>query len=151
MIRPFVKLLLENESSPPADVVNFRRAPEVNLPARRSPTGMLKMGEMTTSPMLPDDKAFETVQLLFRNLTPTEPIVGGPIVKPLMVIVTVADGGMAAPDVVITTAVAEVAPHFAVKPATLLAPEATVGVTDEANQLEGCTSVKMLPDRIEED
>ncbi len=87
--------------------------------------------------MLPDDKAFDGEQKPVRNLNPPEPFVGGPIVKPLMVMVTAADGAMVAPDNVITTAVAEVAPHVAVKSVTLLAPEATVGVTDEAKKLEG--------------
>ena len=44
---------------------------------------------------------------------------------------------MVAPDVVITTDVAVVAPHVAVSPATLLAPDATVGVTDGAKKPEG--------------
>jgi hypothetical protein len=44
---------------------------------------------------------------------------------------------MVAPDVVIITDVAVVAPHVAVSPATLLAPDATVGVTDGAKKPEG--------------
>jgi hypothetical protein len=122
-----------------------------DLPTMRSEEAMVKYTDATIVKMLPDDKAFETGHMLLRNLTPTEPFVGGPIVKPVMVMVTAADGAMVAPDVVITTAVAEVALHVAVKPATLLEPEATVGLTDEAKKLEGYTIVKMLPERIEED
>ena len=122
-----------------------------DFPTMRSEEAMVKDTDATIPIMLPDDKAFETGHMFLCSLTSTEPLVGGPIVKPLIVMVTVADGAMATPDVVITSAVAEVAPHVAVKPATLLAPEATVGVTDEAKKLEGYTSVKMLPERIEED
>ena len=85
-----------------------------------------------------------------RNATPAEPVVGGPIVKPLMVMVN-AEAGMAAPDVVITTAVAEVAPHVAVKPVTLLAPRATEGTTEDAKKLEGYERVRVLPDLIDAD
>ncbi len=42
---------------------------------------------------------------------------------------------MAAPEVVIKTAVAEVALHVAVKSETLLASEATVGITEDAKKL----------------
>ena len=58
---------------------------------------------------------------------------------------------MAAPDVVITTAVAEVAPNVAVNPATLLAPELVEGVTNETKKLEGYKRVKRLPETIKED
>ena len=44
---------------------------------------------------------------------------------------------MVAPDVVITTDVAAVALHAKERPATLLAPDATVGVTDGAKKPEG--------------
>ena len=44
---------------------------------------------------------------------------------------------MVAPDVVITTDVAAVALHTKERPATLLAPDATVGVTDGAKKPEG--------------
>jgi hypothetical protein len=122
-----------------------------DFPTMRSEEAMVKDTDATLpAAMLPDDKAFETEHMLVCNLTPTEPFVGGPIVKPVMVMVTAADGLMAAPDVVITTAEAEVVPHVAVKSATLLAPEATVGVTDGAKKLEGYTSVKMLPEREKE-
>ena len=75
----------------------------------------------------------------------TAPAVGGPIVKPPMVIVTTAAALITAPEVVIATAVADVAPHVAVKPATLLAPEATVGTTEDAKKLEGYERDKTLP------
>ncbi len=122
-----------------------------DFPTTRSEEAMMKDTDETAEKIPPDDNAFESKHTFICNLTPTEPFVGGPIVKPLMVMVTNADGAIVAPDVVITTAVAEVAPHVAVKPATLLAPEVTVGVTDEAKKLEGYTSVKKLPERIEED
>ena len=44
---------------------------------------------------------------------------------------------MVAPDVVIKTDVAAVALHTKERPATLLAPDATVGVTDGAKKPEG--------------
>jgi hypothetical protein len=58
---------------------------------------------------------------------------------------------MSAPDVVITTSLVVVALHVAVKPATLLAPEATVGITEEAKKLEGYETVRALPERMGED
>ncbi len=42
--------------------------------------------------------------------------------------------GIAAPAVVMTMYVFVVAPHVAVKPATLLAPAATIGVTEGAKK-----------------
>ena len=44
---------------------------------------------------------------------------------------------MVAPDVVITTDVTAVALHAKERPAILLAPDATVGVTDGAKKPEG--------------
>ena len=70
------------------------------------------------------------------TLTPTAPAVAAPIASPLIVSVN-AVVPIVAPDVVITTDVAFVAPHVAVSPATLLAPDATVGVTDGAKKPEG--------------
>ena len=64
------------------------------------------------------------------------PAVAAPIMTPEIVIVN-ANAPIVAPDVVITTDVAVVAPHVAVSPATLLAPDATVGVTDGAKKPEG--------------
>ena len=58
-----------------------------------------------------------------------------PIVSPLIVIVNADDEPMKAPEIVMTTAVMEVALHKAVRPVTLLAPAATVGVTGEAKKL----------------
>jgi hypothetical protein len=60
-----------------------------------------------------------------------------PMVKPLMVMVNTDDKLMEAPEIVKTTAVADVASHTAARPATLLAPAATVGVTDGAKKLGG--------------
>ncbi len=56
--------------------------------------------------------------------------------KPLTVRVN-ATVGMAAPDVVIITAVDEQEPHDAVNPVTLLAPETTEGTTEDAKKLDG--------------
>ncbi len=60
-----------------------------------------------------------------------------PIIKPLTVMVNTDDGLMEAPEIVRTTAVVDVALHTAARPKTLLAPAATVGVTDGAKKLEG--------------
>jgi len=82
-------------------------------------------------------------------LTPTEPAIALlPIVKPLMVMVN-ADTLMAAPEIVIITAVEEVALQIAVKFGTLLEPAAAVGVTAEAKKLEGNVRVMVLPDEME--
>ena len=59
-----------------------------------------------------------------------------PIVIPLIVIVKT-DALMAAPEVVITKAVEEVALQVPAKPETLLAPAATMGVMEEAKKLKG--------------
>ena len=70
------------------------------------------------------------------TLIPTAPAVTAPIVNPLIVTVK-AEVLMDAPDVVITKDVAVVALQVAVSPATLLAPAATMGVTEEAKKPEG--------------
>ena len=81
-------------------------------------------------------------------MTPTEPAVAlSPIINPPMVTVN-ADALMAAPDIVIMTAVEEVALQVAVKFGTLLEPAAAVGVTADAKKLEGNVRVTMLPDEI---
>ena len=118
------------------------------LPTMRSEEAMVNETDETRVKIPPDDTAFEIEHAFARNLTSTAPAVAAPIVKPLIVTVN-ADAGMAAPDVVIVTAVAEVAPHVAVKPATLLAPEATEGTTEDAKKLEGYNNVKAMPDRME--
>ena len=118
------------------------------LPTMRSEEAMVNETDETRVKTPPDDTAFEIEHAFARNLTSTAPAVAAPIVNPLIVTVN-ADAGMAAPDVVIVTAVAEVAPHVAVKPATLLAPEATEGTTEDAKKLEGYDNVKALPDRME--
>ena len=100
----------------------------------------------------PDDSTFEILHVFARNAMPTESVVAEPIVKPLMVTVN-ADVGMAAPEIVMTTEVAEVSPHTAVNPGTLLAPELTVGTTPDAKKLAGNDNVNALPNvmRIEEE
>ena len=99
--------------------------------------------------MNPDDTEVDIEHTFDRNLTSAEPAVTAPILKPPIVTVN-ADAVMTAPDVVILTAVAEVAPHAAVKPATLLAPEANEG-TEDAKKLEGYERVKVPPERIGND
>ena len=116
-----------------------------DLPTTRSEGAMVKETDETRVKMLPDDTVLEGGHTPFRKLTFTAPAVGGPIVKPPMVIVTTAAALIKAPEVVIATAVADVAPHVAVKPATLLAPEATVGTTEDAKKLEGYERDKTLP------
>ena len=76
--------------------------------------------------------------------TPRPPAVKPPMVKPVIV-TTNADAGMAAPDVVMTTAVALVALHVPFNPATLPLPAATVGVRDGAKKPEGKLSVMLPP------
>ncbi len=60
--------------------------------------------------------------------------------------VTAAEALMAAPENVIATAMAEVAPHTAVNPGTLLPPEPTVGTTADAKKLAGYKRLNALPD-----
>jgi hypothetical protein len=60
-----------------------------------------------------------------------------PIVSPLIVIVHSDKEATDEPAIVITQAVAEMTLHVAVRPGTLLAPAATMGVVDEAKKLEG--------------
>jgi hypothetical protein len=113
---------------------------------------MVKDADKTRETMLPDDTVLEVVgHKPFRKFTFTAPAVGGPIVKPPMVIVTTVAALMKAPEIVIETAVADVAPHVAVKPATLLAPEATVGTTEDAKKLGGYERTKELPGVIREE
>jgi hypothetical protein len=117
-----------------------------DLPTTRSEGAMVKDADETRETMLPDDTLLEGGHDPFRKFTFTALAVGGPIVKPPMVIVTTAAALMEAPEVVIETAVADVSPHVAVKPATLLAPEATVGTTEDAKKLEGYERNNTLPD-----
>ena len=117
-----------------------------DLPTTRSEGAMVKDADETRETMLPDDTVLEGGHKPFRKFTFTAPAVGGPIVKPPMVIVTTVAALMEAPEVVIVTAVADVAPHVAVKPATLLAPEATVGTTEDAKKLDGYERAKELPE-----
>jgi hypothetical protein len=117
-----------------------------DLPTTRSEEAMVKDTDDHTSRMLPDETALADGHKRYRRLTPTESAVVGPNVKPAIVTVTTADAAIAAPEVVITTAVLDVAPHVAVKPATLLAPEPTVGTTEDAKKFAGYVRVKVLPD-----
>jgi hypothetical protein len=132
--------------------VKAREMGTEDFPTTRSEAAMVNETEETAGEkMLPDDKAFDTEHMFVRNLIATEPAVGGPIVKPRMVIVTTANAVMAAPDVTITTASAEVALHDADRPATLLAPESTEGITEEAKKLEGYERVIALPETMDRD
>ncbi len=110
--------------------VKARETGTEDLPTMRSEEAMVN----ETVTIASYDTVFEIEHAFARNLTSTEPVVAEPIVKPLIVTTVNADAGMTAPDVVIVTAVAEVAPHVAVKPATLLAPEATEGTTKDAKK-----------------
>ena len=132
--------------------VKVREMGTEDLRTTRSDEAIDKKTDATRLIMLPLDTAFaEAGHKLFRNSTPTEPAVRGPIVKPLMVIVTTAVALIEAPEVVITTAVADVAPHVAVKPATLLAPEATVGTTEDAKKSAGYKRVKAVPEDMRDE
>jgi hypothetical protein len=71
------------------------------------------------------------------TVTSSPPVVGWPNVNPFNVKVKADAGGIAAPAVVMTMDVLVVAPHVAVKPATLLAPAATTGVTEGAKKEAG--------------
>ncbi len=102
-----------------------------DLPTMRSEEAMVRETDETAEKIPPDATAFESEHMLVRNRTSTEPVVFGPIVNPRMVIVNANDADKVAPEVVIKTAVAEVAPHAAVNPGTLLAPEATDGTTPD--------------------
>ena len=107
-----------------------------DLPAMRSDEAMVKDTDETRDKMPPDDTEFDIEQKFTCNMTPTEPAVTAPIVNPPMVMVN-ADALMAAPEIVIMTAVEEVVLQVAVKPALLLEPAAAVGVRDGAKKLEG--------------
>ncbi len=63
--------------------------------------------------------------------------VGYPSVNPRSVKVKANNDGIAAPAVVMMMDVVVVSPHVAVKPATLLAPAATTGVTEGAKKEAG--------------
>ncbi len=117
-----------------------------DLPTTRSEWAMVKETDETRETMLPDDTVLEVGHKAFRKLTFTAPAVGGPIVKPPMVIVTTAAELIKAPEVVIATAVADVAPHVAVIPGTLLAPDATVGTTEDAKKMDGYERTNEFPD-----
>jgi hypothetical protein len=116
------------------------------LPATRSDEAIENVTEVTCKEISPDATAVDaTVSDDVCTTTPTAPGVAAPIMSPLIVKVN-ADAPIVAPDVVITTDVAEVAPQVAVSPATLLAPGATVGVTDDAKKPEGYVSVMVPPE-----
>ena len=71
------------------------------------------------------------------TVTSAPPAVGYPNAIPLKVKVKAANDGIAAPAVVMTMDVFVVAPHVAVKPATLLAPAATTGVKEGKKKAAG--------------
>jgi hypothetical protein len=107
-----------------------------DLPTTRSERAIVKETDETRVKMLPDDTTFDG-QRCFRKLTLSAPAVGGPIVKPLIVIVTTASA-LIVPSKVIETAVADVAPHVAVIPAT-------VGTTEDVKKFGGYERIKVLP------
>jgi hypothetical protein len=117
------------------------------LPTIRSKEEMVKETDATRLKIPPDDTIFDDAgQARFRKLTPTDPLVDGPNVKPPIVMETTADALIKVPEIVITTSEAEVAPHVALKPAMLIAPEAAVGTTEDAKKLAGYERVKALPE-----
>ena len=77
-------------------------------------------------------------------LTETAPVVTEPMVKPAMVTVNAAEG-MVTPDVVMTTDVGLVELQEPVRPATLLLPATTLGVTDGTKNAEGYEIVILPP------
>ena len=79
-------------------------------------------------------------------MTSTEPGVAAPIVKPL--IVTVKAVVITAPAVERTTAVSLVVEQLMLNPETLLAPAATIGLTEGEKKLRGYVSVIRPPDGI---
>ena len=96
--------------------------------------------------MLPDSTAADaSVSDDVCTVTCGPPAFVFPIVNPLNVKVQADNDAMAAPAVVMTTEVAVVAPQVAVKPATLLPPTGTTGVTDGAKKPEGYVSVMVPP------
>ena len=107
------------------------------FPATRSGDAMMNDVKVTCVNIPPDATAVEArVSTDVLTLTPTAPAVTEPIVNPLIVTVN-ADAPIVAPDVVITNDVAVVGLHVTVSPAMLLAPDATLGVLDEAKKPEG--------------
>ena len=95
--------------------------------------------------MLPDSTACDAVSSDDVSTVTCAPAVGYPNVNPFNVTVNADEDGIAAPAVVMTTEVAVVALHVAFKPATLLLPAATIGVTDGAKKPEGYVSVMVPP------
>jgi hypothetical protein len=130
-------------------VVKAKETGTNDLPTMRSKEAMIKETDDTAEKIPPDDTACENEHMLVRNLTSAEPVVFGPTVNPPMVIVNATDADKVVPEVVITTAVDEVAPHAAVNPGTLLAPEATDGTTPDAKKLEGYKRLMAVPDKMD--
>jgi hypothetical protein len=109
------------------------------LPEMRSVEAMVNDTDATRPNMLPDATAVDaTVSDDVCTVTPVAPEVTVPIVIPVIVTVKTDAAEMSAPDIVITTDVAVVAPNAAVSPATLLPPAVTLlGVTDGAKKPVG--------------
>ena len=99
--------------------------------------------------MLPDSTAADaSVSDDVCTVTCAPPAFVFPNRNPLKVRVKCDIDGITAPAVVMTTEVAVVAPQVAVKPATLLPPTDTTGVTDGAKKPEGYVSVMVPPGLI---
>ena len=79
------------------DAVKENEIGTEDLPTTRSEGAMVKETDETRETMLPDDTVLEGGHKAFRILTFTAPAVNGPIVNPLMVIVTTAAASMEAP------------------------------------------------------
>ncbi len=119
------------------------------FPALRSIVEMLKYKSQMGCPNPPECTAADgSKSAEVFTITPALPAVKPPMVKPVTVMMMFADGGIAAPAVVMSTEVAVVAPQVAVKPATLLPPTKTTGVTDGAKKESGYVSVMVPPGLI---
>ena len=96
--------------------------------------------------MLPDATAADAIRSDdVCTVMSVSPDVGYPNRSPLNVKTNADSDGIAAPAVVMITKVAVVAPQVAVKPATLLPPTDTTGVTNGAKKESGYVSVMVLP------
>jgi hypothetical protein len=120
-----------------------------NFPALRSSAKITKLISNMGREILPDSTASDAISsddvcTAMRG----PPAVMYPNVNPLSVTVNADNDGIAAPAVVMMTEVVVVAPHVAVKPATLLPPAATVGVTEGMKKPEGYVKVMVPPGGI---
>ena len=117
--------------------VNARVTDTADLPATRSMFAMPNETDLTSAKMLPEANASEDATSDdVCTIMPKVPKVTFPMVIPLIVKVN-AVASIVAPDVVITTDASVVALQVALRPWTLLAPKATLGVTAWAKKPKG--------------